>query len=107
MADNQIIGGVARAYQLSKALPTARVPASSKLEAVDRPSFADLIPQRAQESLNTIRAGDHAARAGLAGTMPLQQVVEATMAMQSEIEIAVSIRDKVVAAYNDILKMAV
>ncbi|MFG6083394.1 flagellar hook-basal body complex protein FliE [Paracoccus litorisediminis] len=71
------------------------------------PSFLEMVEQTAKNTIETVRAGDRAAVAGLRGEMPVQQVVEATMAMETALNVTVSVRDKMVEAYQEILRMAV
>lgn len=94
-------GGVHRAYQAGKAMPTALVtPPEGK-------SFSDVLARTAAETVDTVRQGERAALAGLTGALPIQQVVEATMAMESAVQVTVAIRDRVVEAYQEILRMSV
>ena len=95
------VGGVQRAYQAGKAMPAALV---TPPEAA---SFSDVLARTAAETVNTVRQGDRAALAGLTGSLPVQQVVEATMAMESAVHVTVAIRDRVVEAYQEILRMSV
>jgi flagellar hook-basal body complex protein FliE len=69
--------------------------------------FEDLLRQVTSNAIETVREGDAAAVGGLQGTVGVQQVVEATMALESTVKISVAIRDKLIGAYQDILKMPV
>ena len=104
MADPIISGGIQRAYQLAKAMPAAPTGASA---IPDGPSFTDVLARTAAETVETVRQGDRAAVAGLSGALPVQQVVEATMAMESAVQVTVAVRDRMVEAYQEILRMAV
>lgn len=99
-----VTGAVSRAYKTSQALP-ATAPAQS--ENSSRPSFGEVMERTAMQTLETVRQGDQAAVAGLAGALPMQQVVEATMAMESAVKVTVAVRDRMVEAYQEILRMAV
>lgn len=96
-----VAGGVHRAYQAGKA-----VPADPTLVRAG-PSFTEMLARTATETVETVRQGDRAALAGLTGTLPVQQVVEATMAMESAVQVTVAVRDRVVEAYQEILRMSV
>jgi flagellar hook-basal body complex protein FliE len=61
----------------------------------------------AAELARTIRAGETAALNGINGEMPLQTVVEKVMESERALTTAVSIRDKVIAAYNEITRMQI
>ena len=71
------------------------------------PSFGDLVEEATQTAITTIRQGDQVASAGLAGQADMQAVVEATMAMESTVRVSVALRDKMVEAYQEILRMPI
>ncbi len=43
----------------------------------------------------------------MAGEASTQQVVEATIALESTVKIAVSMRDKLVEAYQEVMRMSI
>lgn len=96
-------GAVARAYQLGQSLPSV----GTTDRAASGPSFAEMLENTARSTVDTIRQGDRAAIAGLRGEMPTQQVVEAVMAMESALKTSVAVRDKVVEATQEVLRMSV
>ncbi|TPE52495.1 flagellar hook-basal body complex protein FliE [Amaricoccus solimangrovi] len=57
--------------------------------------------------LDTMRAGEDTVTAGLAGRADPQAVVEALAATEMAVRTAVAVRDKVVEAYQEILRMPV
>lgn len=61
----------------------------------------------AQEFLAGLRAGEDATRAGLSGRAEPQSVVMALAATELAVETAVTLRNKVVEAYQEILRMPV
>ncbi|MDK3016711.1 flagellar hook-basal body complex protein FliE [Pseudodonghicola flavimaris] len=71
------------------------------------PSFGDMIRDAASSAAQTVRLGDATAAAGLTEKAGLQQVVEATMAMESTVRVSVALRDKLVDAYKDIMNMPI
>ena len=104
MAEPIISAGIQRAYQAAKAIPAA--PAAEPAAPAGA-SFTDVLARTAAETVETVRQGDRAAVAGLSGALPVQQVVEATMAMESAVQVTVAVRDRMVEAYQEILRMAV
>lgn len=68
-------------------------------------SFADMVEEAAQTAVTAVRQGDQVASAGLSGQADLQAVVEATMAMESTVRVSVALRDKMVEAYQEIIRM--
>ena len=57
--------------------------------------------------METLRSGEETVKAGLAGRADPQAVVEALAATELAVQTAVAVRDKVVEAYQEILRMPV
>ena len=71
------------------------------------PSFTEMLGQVISAGVNTIQSGESAAIQGLSGAAPPFKVVEAVMAAQRTLQEGLSIRDKVVSAYQEIARMAI
>ena len=71
------------------------------------PSFTQLLSQLISQGVNTIQNGEAAAIQGLTGAAPPFKVVEAVMEGQRTLQEGLSIRDKVVSAYQEIERMAI
>jgi len=61
----------------------------------------------ATDFMETLRQGEETVKAGLAGRAEPQAVVEALAATELAVQTAISIRDRVVEAYQEILRMPV
>lgn len=61
----------------------------------------------ATDFMATLRQGEETVKAGLAGRAEPQAVVEALAATELAVQTAISIRDRVVEAYQEILRMPV
>ena len=61
----------------------------------------------ATDFMETLRQGEETVKAGLAGRADPQAVVEALAATELAVQTAVAVRDKVVEAYQEILRMLV
>ena len=70
-------------------------------------SFADVLSQVSAEAVSTLRSGEAAAISGLEGRSSAQEVVAAVMSAEQTLGAAIAIRDKVVAAYQEISRMAI
>ena len=57
--------------------------------------------------METLRSSEETVKAGLAGRADPQAVVEALAATELAVQTAVAVRDKVVEAYQEILRMPV
>jgi flagellar hook-basal body complex protein FliE len=72
------------------------------------PSFTEMLGQIISDGVNTIQGGESAAIQGLSGGgAPPFKVVEAVMGAQRTLQEGLSIRDKVVSAYQELSRMAI
>lgn len=87
---------------------TARsaAPVEAPTATASGPSFADVLGQLITTGVNTIQAGESAAIQGVTGAAQPFKVVEAVMSAQRTLQEGLSIRDKVVSAYQEIARMA-
>ncbi|MFQ5624643.1 MAG: flagellar hook-basal body complex protein FliE [Paracoccaceae bacterium] len=89
---------------LYSATRPATRPAEGASETGARPGgFA----RAAGDFVETLRHGEETAMAGLAGRADAMSVVEALAATELAVETAVTVRDRVVEAYQEILRMPV
>jgi len=71
------------------------------------PSFAQALGQTFDSALASIQGGEAAAIQGLQGALPASKVVEAVTGAQRTLQSALAIRDKAVAAYQEIARMPI
>ena len=93
------------AYRNSQDLKIGSVPPVSPGQ--DGASFADMVRGAAEDTATRIREAEVVATAGLTGEATTQQVVEATLELETTVKVAVSMRDKLVEAYQEIMRMPV
>jgi flagellar hook-basal body complex protein FliE len=86
----------------------------SRVQAAARPDPQESVPTAgeafraaATDFTETLRQGEETVKAGLAGRADPQAVVEALAATELAVQTAVAVRDKVVEAYQEILRMPV
>lgn len=84
----------------------AAIPAAPAAGAAPA-DFADVMAQFAAQARDSVRAGEATAIAGIQGKATAQQVVEAVMSAEQSLQTVVAIRDKVVAAYLELSRMAI
>ena len=70
-------------------------------------SFVQTVSAVANDMVETLVAGEQTAQDMMAGKADAQAVVEALAATEMALEMAVAVRDKVVEAYQEILRMPV
>jgi flagellar hook-basal body complex protein FliE len=69
--------------------------------------FGSMVGQAARSSLATLRQVELSSARGVAGTADVQEVVQAATAAELTVQTMTQLRDKVVGAYTDVLRMAV
>lgn len=76
-------------------------------EAAPAEDFGAMLARFASESIGIIRQGEAAAAGGLAGTVPIQQVVDKVMAAEQALHTGIALRDKIVSAYLEVSRMTI
>jgi flagellar hook-basal body complex protein FliE len=102
MIDGVSLSAALRAPGLDLARTTSATPTSGA-----GTDFAQVLGSVASETVNTLRGGEAAAISGLRGQMPVQDVVEAVMSAERSLQMALALRDKTVAAYQEISRMQI
>lgn len=102
---NSIVSNAAiqGAYQTSQDLKSRR----AAPQEAGASNFGEMVRDASADALNNVRKAEQTAAAGLRGEMSTQAVVEATMDMETSLRVAVSVRDKVVQAYQEIMRMPI
>ncbi len=102
-----MINGLAALSSATKTLgagPTAGVGAATAPTGV---SFGDMLGQAASSAMGAIQGGEAAAIQGIQGGVSPFKVVEAVMNAQRTLQGALAIRDKAVAAFQEVSRMAI
>jgi flagellar hook-basal body complex protein FliE len=71
------------------------------------PSFDQALTQAIGSAIDTLQTGEAVAIQGVEGAAAPMKVVESVMAAQRSLQTLLSIRDKAVAAYQEIARMAI
>jgi flagellar hook-basal body complex protein FliE len=71
------------------------------------PSFSELLKQATDQAIAAGRASDAQTLSAAAGTADVAQVVTAVAAAELTVQTVTAVRDRVVAAYQDILRMPI
>jgi flagellar hook-basal body complex protein FliE len=72
-----------------------------------QPDFASVMAQVTSEAVGTMKTAETVSVQGINGQASTQAVVEAVMNAERTLNTAVAIRDKVVAAYQELSRMAI
>ena len=70
-------------------------------------NFSDFLSGAVKDSITTIRQGEQAATAQVAGKANIVDVVNSVNAAELTLDTVVAVRDKVVAAYQSIMNMPI
>jgi flagellar hook-basal body complex protein FliE len=92
---------------LAETAVTALTQAPRATEVASGPSFGDVLQQFATQTVDSLKGGEAAAAAGVEGSASMQHVVSAVMQAERDLHTAVALRDKAVAAYQEISRMAI
>lgn len=104
-----VTGTASRAYKSGTAVPggPAAPIAPAPKTVTSEHSFSDMVSEATQSAVATVRKGDAMGQAGMMGKADPQAVVEATLAMEGTLKTVVSVRDKLVSAYQEVLRMPI
>ncbi|MEM9469231.1 MAG: flagellar hook-basal body complex protein FliE [Pseudomonadota bacterium] len=70
-------------------------------------SFGDIMKETAIKTLGTLRAGETASAKAVAGNASLPEVVQAITAAELTLQTVVSVRDRMMSAYQEIMRMPI
>ena len=95
------------AYQAAAKVGTGAATAAAPAVEGGQGTFADALASAMKDAVGTMRTGEVAASQGAAGQGDVVQVVNAVTAAELTLETVVAIRDRVISAYQDIMKMPI
>jgi flagellar hook-basal body complex protein FliE len=98
---SRAIAGYAQA-----AAPVARRPVATP-EAQGSHDFASFFRSLARQSLSTLEEGERASIQGLEGRLDAQSVVEAVAAAELTLQTVTAVRDRVIEAYQELIRMPI
>ncbi len=70
-------------------------------------SFADLMKQSVKDSVETMKAGETMSAKAVTGEADLTDVVQAVTSAELTLQTVTAVRDKVISAYQDIMRMPI
>jgi len=71
------------------------------------PDFASMIGQATQSAVQTLHQAEQVTASGIAGKADTQAVVQALSNAELTMQTVVSVRDKILTAYNDVMHMGI
>lgn len=95
------------AANLRVARPLAGGPTAAAPVKAPAGEFGAVLAGLAKDAVATLKEGEAASLAAIQGKGSLQQAVGAVMAAEQSLNAAIALRDKAVAAYQEISRMAI
>ncbi|MAE50440.1 MAG: flagellar hook-basal body complex protein FliE [Micavibrio sp.] len=93
----------ARAYNSSSSLPTKNIPTSN----TGGVSFQDFMTDAIEQSIDTMKTGETMQARGIAGQADITEVVQAVTDSELTLQTIISLRDRMVSAYQEIMRMPI
>lgn len=75
--------------------------------AQDGAGFGDLVRKAAESAVDTLKQGEQASLQGVMGKADIAQVAAAVANADATLQTIVAVRDRVIGAYQDIIKMTI
>jgi flagellar hook-basal body complex protein FliE len=69
--------------------------------------FTKVLADMASGAVDALKGGEAAAIGGIQGTRTVQDVVQSVMNAEQALQTAIAVRDKLIAAYTEISRMAI
>ena len=70
-------------------------------------TFSDFLKQKASESVDTLRKSEEMSAKAITGEADITDVVQAVSAAEITLQTVVSVRDRMISAYQEIMRMPV
>jgi flagellar hook-basal body complex protein FliE len=82
-------------------------PAAVAVQSSGDIGFDSVLKQVTTDAIGTLKAGESASISAIQGKESTRRVVEALMSAEQALQTAVSVRDKVVQAYQEVVRMSI
>lgn len=100
-------GFASQLYASARRMASPEAPNEAAGTDARETAFADALAAVAGDMAETLRASEATAQKGLAGQADVQSVVEALTSAELALQTAVTVRDRVVEAYQEVLRMPI
>lgn len=70
-------------------------------------AFADMLGRVAQDGVAALKSSEATSLSALTGKAPAQEVVQSVMQAERSLHMAIAVRDKLVAAWQDVSRMSI
>lgn len=87
---------------------TQKAASATGMEAKpNQPSFGDLMREGATQAVDTMRAGEKVSAQAVLGKASMPEVVQAVTAAETTLQTVVAVRDRMMSAYQEIMRMPI
>lgn len=86
---------------------TGPAAAAAPSRSVSGTDFSDIFADVSGQAVNALKSAEATAITGIQGKASVQHVVQTIMTAEQTLQTALAVRDKVVAAYQEISRMAI
>ena len=97
----------AAAYQGAARVARSGPAGDTDESAPGNADFGSILAQAAQNTMQSLKAGEQASLRALAGKADVGQVVQAVSAAEVTLQATIAVRDRVVQAYQEIIRMPI
>ena len=99
---------VSAGHAVARSAETEMVaPAAGAVQSGGDPGFDSVLKQVTTDAIGTLKAGESASISAIQGKDSTRRVVEALMSAEQALQTAVAVRDKVVQAYQEVVRMSI
>ena len=99
---------ISGAQAASRATETQAISSTAvAIQPGDDVGFESVMKQVTTDAIGTLKAGEAASISAMQGKESTRRVVEALMSAEQALQTAVAVRDKVVQAYQEVVRMSI
>ena len=91
----------------ASALQAATTSAPAAVPSTGGAGFGEVMAQASGEALHTLKSAESTSMAGIEGKVGVQQVVDSVMSAERTLQTGLALRDKAVAAWQQISQMQI
>ena len=95
------------ALAASAYMNTAKAVQGGAVAGNDGMSFADFLQQKASQAVDTMKAGEKTSAQAVPGEADLTDVVQAVTDAELTLQTVMTVRDRLIGAYQDIMRMPI
>lgn len=103
----RITGGNGEVITSAQNANSSGLSATSSSDNAESVSFSDLLENKIEQSVQTIKGGEEMSAKAVTGEADLTDVVQAVTDAEITLQTLVAVRDKMISAYQEIMRMQI